>query len=119
MTDVQNVQSTVGGRVAVYTTVLSGSDCAAITESNSSGGGRSRFRTKTRLGTSLFSLLLLNAFDRGLLALVRRRVGHKVAVQVDPEGVVQPAYCELFLGSPKPTHRQIWTRGLLLKFLIS
>ena len=62
VTDVQNVQSTVGGRVAVYTTVLSGFDRAAITESNS--GGAFRFRTKTRLGTSLFSPLLLNAFDR-------------------------------------------------------
>ena len=69
--------------------------------------------------------ILSAAFERlrpRLLAMIERRVGHKVAMRVDPEGVVheafiraRPRWQEL---SPKPVDLDTWVYGQVVDRLI-
>ena len=69
--------------------------------------------------------ILSGAFERlrpRLLAMVERRVGHKVAARVDPEGVVQEAYLRARPRwqalNPKPADVDAWVYGQVVDRLI-
>jgi RNA polymerase sigma-70 factor (ECF subfamily) len=62
--------------------------------------------------------ILAGAFERlhpRLLAMVERRLGHKVAARVDPEGVVQDAFLRARprwqAMNPKPADLDAWVYG--------
>jgi RNA polymerase sigma-70 factor (ECF subfamily) len=65
--------------------------------------------------------ILSGAFDRlrsRLLAMVERRVSRKLAMRIDPEGVVQDAYIRARSRwqalSPKPADLDVWVYGQVI-----
>ena len=69
--------------------------------------------------------MLSSAFERlrpRLLAMIGRRIGHKLAARVDPEGVVQDAYLRAqarWAGmNPRPADLDVWIYGQVRDRLI-
>jgi RNA polymerase sigma-70 factor (ECF subfamily) len=80
---------------------------------------------RSTLSSLTTEAMLTEAFCRlhpRLLAMIQRRVSNKLAVQIDPEGVVQEAYSRAQKRwpklSPKPDNLDAWIFGQVIDQLI-
>ncbi len=81
--------------------------------------------SKTTLSILTGEAILAGAFDRlrpRLLAMISRRIGSKLALRVDPEGVVHEAFLRArprwHALTPKPDDLDAWVYGQVLDRLI-